>query len=69
MENAALETANKIVNSEPVQNLNKKANEKYQEVVNSETVKNLSKKAEEQYIGLKAKAIEKFGRNHPQPQP
>ena len=44
-------------------------NEKYQEVMNSETVKNLSKKAEEQYISLKAKAIEKFGSNNPQPQP
>ena len=67
--NAAVETANKIVNSEPVQNLSQKANEKYQEVMNSETVKNLSKKAEEQYISLKAKAIEKFGSNNPQPQP
>ena len=65
---AAVETANKIVNSEPVQNLSQKANEKYQEVMNSETVKNLSKKAEEQYISLKAKAIEKFGSNNPQPQ-
>jgi ADP-ribosylation factor GTPase-activating protein 1 len=66
--NAAMETATKIVNSEPVQSITHKANEKYQEVMNSETVKNLSKKAEEQYISLKAKAIEKFGNNNnPQP--
>lgn len=66
--NAAVETANKIANSEPVKNISQKANEKYQEVMNSETVKNLSKKAEEQYISLKAKAIEKFGNNNnPQP--
>ena len=62
--NAAVETATKIAQSEPVQNLSQKANEKYQEVINSETVKNLSKKAEEQYISLKAKAVEKFGSNN-----
>lgn len=67
--NAAVEAANKIASSEPVQNISQKANEKYQEVMNSETVKNLSKKAEENYISLKAKAIEKFGNNNPQQQP
>ena len=59
--NVVVETAKTIVNSEPVQNISQKANEKYQAVMNSETVKNLSKKAEEQYISLKAKAVEKFG--------
>ena len=67
--NAAVEAANKIASSEPVQNISQKANEKYKEVMNSETVKNLSKKAEENYISLKAKAIEKFGNNNPQQQP
>ena len=68
--NLVVETANKIINSEPVQNISQKANEKYQEVMNSETVKNLSKKAEEQYISLKAKAVEKFGSaNNQNPQP
>ena len=67
--NVAVEAANKIASSEPVQNISQKANEKYQEVMNSETVKNLSKKAEENYISLKAKAIEKFGNNNPQQQP
>ena len=65
--NAAVEAANKIVNSQPVQNLSQKVNEKYQEVINSETVKNLSKKAEENYIKLKQTAAEKFGNNN-QPQ-
>lgn len=68
--NFVVETAKTIVNSEPVQNISQKANEKYQEVMNSETVKNLSKKAEEQYISLKAKAVEKFGSaNNQNPQP
>jgi len=59
--NMAGEAATKIINSEPVQNMTKTVNEKYQEVMNSETVKNLSKKAEEEYISLKKAAIEKFG--------
>ena len=68
--NFVVETAKNIANSEPVQNISQKANEKYQEVMNSETVKNLSKKAEEQYISLKAKAVEKFGSaNNQNPQP
>ena len=54
--NYVAETANKIVNSEPVQNLSQKVNETYQGVINSETVKNLSKKAEEQYISVKNKS-------------
>ena len=70
--NYVAETANKIVNSEPVQNLSQKVNETYQGVINSETVKNLSKKAEEQYINLKKLAVEKLGINNnqePNPQP
>ena len=68
--NIIVETANKIVNSEPVQAISQKANQQYQAVMNSETVKNLSKKAEEQYITLKAKAVEKFGSsNNQNPQP
>ena len=62
--NFVVETANKVANSEPVQNVTKKVNEKVQEVVNSETVKNLSKKAEEHYINLKNMAMEKFGNNN-----
>lgn len=64
--NYVAETASKIANSEPVQNITQKVNETYQGVMNSETVKNLSKKAEEQYVNLKKLAIEKFGNNNNQ---
>ena len=62
--NMVVETATKVVNSEPVQNATKAVGEKMHEVVNSETVKNLSKKAEEHYVNLKNMAMEKFGNNN-----
>ena len=62
--NMVVETATKVVNSEPVQNATKAVGEKMHEVVNSETAKNLSKKAEEHYVNLKNMAMEKFGNNN-----
>ena len=62
--NFVAETANKVANSETVQNVTKQFNDKVQEIVNSETAKNLSKKAEEHYINLKNMAMEKLGNNN-----
>ena len=65
--NYVADTASKIANSEPVQNLSQKVNSTYQNVINSETVQNLSKKAEEQYVNLKNK-LSNNNSNNEQPQ-